>query len=376
MSLSMTMVSLPVIKPHPQQTNFTFFPECAEHNASFDEDGCDLMVHAPVRFAGVVMNPANDGLWDHILGSGLPEKKRRWISGKYQVRRRLEKDELHGVAVTNYKNRNRERLREETGEEVNRVGLKINFHKCSRSGVRVPESALKDFAGVQYTELQFRRALFAWEHEEVDRLRDFLLRALNSSHSAADQISWEADNSGCFSVKSIRNLYSNSRDPIDVVLQQCWDSITPPRFHFLAWLSYLGRLKIVDRLLSMGIFQNPSESLCKFCDLEVESGDHILLSCHRAWSIWCDILSIGALSGLHNSVKALFHWSFGRKFKKEKNLLWRAFSFAILQTLWEMRNKLIFEGKETAMEVWVEVQEGKEIYREVFCLQFCKHYGR
>ena len=95
MPLSTTMVSLPVIKPHPQQTNFTFFPECAEHNASFDEDGCDLMVHAPVRFAGVVMNPANDGLWDHILGSGFPEK-RRWISGKYQVRRRLEKDELHG----------------------------------------------------------------------------------------------------------------------------------------------------------------------------------------------------------------------------------------------------------------------------------------
>ncbi|GFZ09818.1 hypothetical protein Acr_21g0004170 [Actinidia rufa] len=77
--------------------------------------------------------------------------------------------------------------------------------------------------------------------------------APNPSPSVANQLSWEADNSG-----------------IEVVLQQCWASIAPPRFHFLAWLSYLGRLKTAAKLLSLGDFAE---------------------SKRRAWSIWCDILS-------------------------------------------------------------------------------------
>ena len=95
--------------------------------------------------------------------------------------------------------------------------------------------------------------------------------------------------------------------------------------------------------------------MCKFCELEVEYGDHILLSYHRAWSIWCDILSDrGIIWVVPNSVKARFHWRFGRKFKRKKKLLWRAFPFAVLQTLWEMRNKLIFKG---VNPIWEDVGE-------------------
>jgi hypothetical protein len=55
-----------------------------------------------------------------------------------------------------------------------------------------------------------------------------------------------------------------------------WNSFTPYKFKFHAWLSLHGRCWIVDLWLRRGL---PSLVLCPLCDAADETSDHLALQC-------------------------------------------------------------------------------------------------
>ncbi|KAI7981951.1 putative RNA-binding protein C1827.05c [Camellia lanceoleosa] len=68
----------------------------------------------------------------------------------------------------------------------------------------------------------FRRSLFAWEMEEVGRLKGLLLVAPELSDNVPDKLIWNADSSGVFSVLSTYQWCESSYGPI---YRGCFDAV-------------------------------------------------------------------------------------------------------------------------------------------------------
>ena len=89
------------------------------------------------------------------------------------------------------------------------------------------------------------------------------------------------------------------------------------------------------------------EVLCIFCGRALETIDHVLISCHLAWRLWCEA-SQGW--GVHlvfpGSLRSLFElWMdirIGGKFMKK---IWESIFYAVVWTIWKVRNNFILHGE-------------------------------
>ncbi|XP_018461346.2 uncharacterized protein LOC108832354 [Raphanus sativus] len=62
-----------------------------------------------------------------------------------------------------------------------------------------------------------------------------------------------------------------------------WFSYATPKFAFLAWLANHNRLSTGDRMMSWGGNSNVG---CSFCDVEMETRNHIFFECEYAEAVW------------------------------------------------------------------------------------------
>lgn len=128
-------------------------------------------------------------------------------------------------------------------------------------------------------------------------------------------------------------------------LGRVWKNFAPPKVQFLGWLAFLERVKTAELLFSWGIFHDFNGCLCHFCGDAPESVNHLFIHYRLVWSIWCRVISWWNLKWVCPiSVKSLFNWWQGWKFKKVKKVLWVLAYFAVLWSIWIFRNELIFQG--------------------------------
>lgn len=69
-----------------------------------------------------------------------------------------------------------------------------------------------------------------------------------------------------------------------------WKNAAPPHVQCFGWLAYLGKVKTSDLLLRIGVIHSEEDAICKFCDANIESLDHLLLQCKPVWDVWAAIL--------------------------------------------------------------------------------------
>ncbi|KAL7165108.1 hypothetical protein ACSBR2_040899 [Camellia fascicularis] len=79
--------------------------------------------------------------------------------------------------------------------------------------------------------LNFRRALFAWESEELDRLFTLLNQSLIRTYNKLDQWKWLPCSSGQFSCSSLYHLLLSSGSV--GLSKMLWSNISPPKVQFL-----------------------------------------------------------------------------------------------------------------------------------------------
>ncbi|KAG5562957.1 hypothetical protein RHGRI_005633 [Rhododendron griersonianum] len=90
--------------------------------------------------------------------------------------------------------------------------------------------------------------------------------------------------------------------------------------------------------MRIGIIHQQHHALCKFCGETLESIDHSFLFCQPVWNVWCEILD----------------W-WGIQWEKQKvKVIWDCIPFAVLWSLWRMRNEHTFQNK---VLNWNEVVE-------------------
>ncbi|KAI8564446.1 hypothetical protein RHMOL_Rhmol03G0182300 [Rhododendron molle] len=113
-----------------------------------------------------------------------------------------------------------------------------------------------------------------------------------------------------------------------------------------SWLAYLGRIKTAEFLLRIGIIQSDLDALCKFCNESPESIDHLLYFCQPVWDTWTNILSWWGMQWAPPATFAsLLHWWKTGIVKPKHKIIWESIPFAVIWTVWNTRNKLVFENK-------------------------------
>lgn len=244
------------------------------------------------------------------------------------------------------------------------------FNICIQKQVLVAE-VLQGSGSNFNISLELRRGLYDWEQEEWQNLMA-LMRSVMIQPEKLDCLMWEADNAKIFSVNSLYRCKEAEGGGLRKDLLYMWKNVAPPKVQFLGWLAILGRVKTGDLLHHLSILSDFNDSLCHFCGEEPESVDHLFLQCGMVWEVWCEVLRWWSVEWVvPASIKSLFCWWRGWKFKKVKRVLWELSSLAVIWSVWKVRNEVIFKGVVPKWEVlgdtptikfrlacWVKVYRG------------------
>ncbi|XP_039034561.1 uncharacterized protein LOC120170754 [Hibiscus syriacus] len=127
-----------------------------------------------------------------------------------------------------------------------------------------------------------------------------------------------------------------------------WFPLHIPKHNLITWMVFLDRLPTRERLKCMRLI---NDCQCVFCGAAMETRNHLFFEYHIVVSLWAAIFS---LNGLRNH---LFSWNdflaWATAYWKDKSLLiyiLKISSNAHIYTLWEERNKRIFQERSRNIE--------------------------
>ena len=105
----------------------------------------------------------------------------------------------------------------------------------------------------------------------------------------------------------------------------------------------MGKLKTGDYLVKLGIIE-PQQAVCPFCNIEIETNNHILFTCRFSWCAWMKILEWWKISGtLHNQCIIFSAQWFGLVKNRHYRKLWGMILGCGIWSLWYKRNKIKFD---------------------------------
>ncbi|CAL9013279.1 unnamed protein product [Prunus brigantina] len=173
--------------------------------------------------------------------------------------------------------------------------------------------------------------------------------------SESDRLIWPFSVSGSYSVKSGYNLIHPCHCPSQkllkasgshVVSTKVWkliwcSSLTPKIKNFL-WRAVKGCLPTRSLLFRRHLGLSP---MCQICETELETIEHLLLSCKWTSSVWFG--SVLSYRVDRQSITTIDEWLLGvtSKLAKENfNWVWFHISF-LCWSLWRSRCAFVFEGK-------------------------------
>ncbi|KAJ0544992.1 putative RNA-directed DNA polymerase transcription factor SBP family [Helianthus annuus] len=165
---------------------------------------------------------------------------------------------------------------------------------------------------------------------------------------------WDNNEGHNFSTKSLRMELNEVRAGVDENKLFFWNSWATPKANFLAWRALQGRVASKLGLAARGV--HLPNLMCDRCGYELESPDHIFVSCLFARCIWWNIFrwikvpmppectSLGdLLESLHNTPGS-------QKWKRIVHMV----ALASIWRIWIARNKKVFDGKFITVQKTVE----------------------
>jgi hypothetical protein len=214
--------------------------------------------------------------------------------------------------------------------------------------------------GVWYWNLNWRRQLFVLEGDLLLHLLE-LLRHVSLSHM---EDSWVCTigGEGVYTVKDGYYFLANTFLPevggYDVdgsIVKRVWESYAPTKVVIFSWQLLLERLPTRGNLFRRGLLQSPAQSLCAWCNSDVETEVHLFMTCSVAVAVWSAIHSwLGLFTAVPGNVSLSFQ-AFGFPLKTKKcakgfMLIWQTVAWS----LWKARNSLIFYGKKVEINEIVD----------------------
>ncbi|XP_076935340.1 uncharacterized protein LOC143601958 [Bidens hawaiensis] len=111
-----------------------------------------------------------------------------------------------------------------------------------------------------------------------------------------------------------------------------------------AWRVEIERIPVMIELVKRGIMV--TSAVCPICEEEVESVEHLMISCQFAQDVWSVISSLCMVPPIFAfSVKDLLELHRFTHLPNRKAKAFYSVSLTTLWCLWRARNALLFEGK-------------------------------
>jgi hypothetical protein len=183
--------------------------------------------------------------------------------------------------------------------------------------------------------IAFRRQFGTAETVEWDNLR----REVMGWHPGLeeDKVSWSLDASGTYTTNSV--YLALTQGATVTCFKDAWRTRVPPKIRVFLWQLIRGRLPSAEQVAKR---HGPSDGRCALCQ-EIEDCNHIFFSCPIAKLMWAGVREL-----LHcdwnpagpGEFIAIAQGLYGPL----RRLVWFTFA-AMCWTLWNTRNKLVFEGK-------------------------------
>ncbi|CAN0926381.1 LINE-1 reverse transcriptase homolog [Linum grandiflorum] len=185
-------------------------------------------------------------------------------------------------------------------------------------------------------------ALTEWQHL-LNRLASMPADFLTAG---PDSIVWPLEISSVFSVKSLRLALTSEKFPGEIRFPHStiWNKGAPSKVQCFCWQVYLGKIASQDNLQKRGFLL---ANRCVLCYKELESIDHMFLSCEFTMSIWRKTSSALSIHGpLSSSVcDVISSWK-GLNCISTFQVAMKGILHSILWFIWLERNDRIFKGKE------------------------------
>jgi hypothetical protein len=212
------------------------------------------------------------------------------------------------------------------------------------------------------SKLLWRRSLFQWEEELVDKLGMMVSEVALSTDR--DKWVWNLDEDGIFSVKSTYNYLAAELSNSEMVsmeearvFKKIWESTAPSKIIAFSWQLLYDRLPSKRNLRSRGMVQFLHNENCTWCGVCPETGIHLLLHCNYAQEVWgrvCRWLGLDVVIPPNFFIFLLcfLDGAGSKKVRKGLLLIWHT----TLWLLWKARNGLIFNNvSKSPKEVFDEV---------------------
>ena len=123
-----------------------------------------------------------------------------------------------------------------------------------------------------------------------------------------------------------------------------WKKVAPPRAQLQVWFIFQGRLNTKERLFRLG-FGGVHDDKCTLCGEEPESIEHMFFSCKVSSKFWYSCCPRWSLSVYlpAQPMDCFLSW-LGAPFEKFDKRLWISMFYVISWSIWDIRNKITFQG--------------------------------
>ncbi|GJS12294.1 RNA-directed DNA polymerase, eukaryota [Tanacetum coccineum] len=183
----------------------------------------------------------------------------------------------------------------------------------------------------------------------------------------SDRWKWSLENSGDFSVASVRKMLDDKMLP-DVTTKTRWIKLVPIKVNVHAWKVKIDSLPTRFNISRRGM---DIESItCSICDNEVESSSHLFFKCNMVRDIirkitrWWDITYIEA-----DSYEDWLNWLVNLRLSSNYKQALEGVFYVMWWHVWQYRNKYIFEAVSSPKAMIFEDIVSRSFY---WCRNRCK----
>ena len=159
-----------------------------------------------------------------------------------------------------------------------------------------------------------------------------------------DTLAWIHESNGLFSVRSFRKCLDDNSVTVDPFYDFLWQGLCPPKIEVFVWQLLKGRTLVREVLQSFGVGQFNSSG-CPLCGGGTESIDHVFLVCEWSNKVWRTCMGWWDVNVCSSSTvkEWVLVWNALCPSVSRKRT-WNILFFAIIWTVWECRNEVVFQG--------------------------------
>ena len=171
------------------------------------------------------------------------------------------------------------------------------------------------------------------------------IQPLLPRREGSDKMVWKPRLSGEFAVRSFYCALQDSNRP-KFPWKSIWGVKAPRRISFFIWTAAKGQILTRDNLMKR---RHVLAGWCCLCKNQWETGAHLLIHCEVATALWGFVFQKFGIQWVlpANIVDLLFGWY--NWLGKHSSDTWNLVPLCLMWTLWQERNRRIFEDLEKSL---------------------------